>query len=300
MCVDAGRWYLGQILPGEYGIKRAWTFPCTGQRPGTTEGSTAGLLEAAAASDAGGSLASTRSAVVEEEAPADLEVRVVMRGLRKVYEKSSTREEVVAVDHLDLDLYSGQIFALLGHNGAGKSSLIGMLTGLFEASAGSIEVWVSTQPSPPPAHYDFQTGFLTGRLWPQGHDLATNTNQARQMMGVCPQHDVLFEKLTCIEHLRIFAGIKGSENGSDDAALEELLRLVDLGEKRNGVASELSGGQKRKLSLAVVRYHCCNTGLRVSSKMFSQTPLSLMAVAAMRLKLIGQNMPIFRPILGLS
>eukprot|EP01046_Picozoa_sp_COSAG06_P036124 COSAG06_NODE_3952_length_4727_cov_2.586646_9_plen_69_part_00 len=58
-----------------------------------------------------------------------------------------------------------------------------MLTGLFEATAGSIEVW--------------------------GHDLETETSQARKTMGVCPQHDVLFEKLTCIEHLRIFAGIKG-------------------------------------------------------------------------------------------
>ena len=69
-------------------------------------------------------------------------------------------------------------------------------------------------------------------------------------MGVCPQHDVLFEKLTCIEHLRTFAGIKGCTDDSD-SAFEELLRLVDLGEKRNGLASELSGGQKRKLSLAI-------------------------------------------------
>lgn len=69
-------------------------------------------------------------------------------------------------------------------------------------------------------------------------------------MGVCPQHDVLFEKLTCIEHLRTFAGIKGCADDSD-SAFEELLRLVNLGDKRNGLASELSGGQKRKLSLAI-------------------------------------------------
>jgi ABC-type nitrate/sulfonate/bicarbonate transport system ATPase subunit len=80
--------------------------------------------------------------------------------------------------------------------------------------------------------------------------LETETDKARQTMGVCPQHDVLFEKLTCIEHLRIFAGVKGCADDSD-SVFEELLRLVDLGEKRNGLASELSGGQKRKLSLAI-------------------------------------------------
>lgn len=69
-------------------------------------------------------------------------------------------------------------------------------------------------------------------------------------MGVCPQHDVLFDKLTCIEHLRIFAGVKGCADESD-SAFEELLSLVDLGDKRNAIASELSGGQKRKLSLAI-------------------------------------------------
>lgn len=223
-------WYLGQILPGEYGIKRPWNFPCSRLRGlgVATDGVTETMLTSEQVGDSNDSMEQGGLGVaVEESPPTELDVQVRMRGLRKVYEKSSeskSGEDVVAVDHLDLDLYSSQIFCLLGHNGAGKSSVIGMLTGLFEATAGTIEVL--------------------------GHDLGTETDQARQTMGVCPQHDVLFEKLTCIEHLRIFAGIKGCVDESD-SAFEELLRLVDLGDKRNGIASELSGGQKRKLSLAI-------------------------------------------------
>jgi ABC-type glutathione transport system ATPase component len=62
---------------------------------------------------------------------------VVLRGLRKVYEGASWlpcgsgSEAVIAVDSLDLTMYRGQLFCLLGQNGAGKSSVIGMLTGLF-------------------------------------------------------------------------------------------------------------------------------------------------------------------------
>lgn len=142
--------YLGQILPGEYGIKRAWNFPCAQQLRNTTTDEER-LLQTDEGADSSGMMeqdSSRRAVVIEEAPPTDLDVRVRMRGLRKVYEKSSmgkSREDVVAVDHLDLDLYSGQIFCLLGHNGAGKSSVIGMLTGLFNATAGKIEVWCVQQ-----------------------------------------------------------------------------------------------------------------------------------------------------------
>ena len=103
------------------------------------------MLTAAIAGDSSDSMEQGGHRVAVAEAPpTDLDVRVRMHGLRKVYEKSSgskNGEDVVAVDHLDLDLYSSQIFCLLGHNGAGKSSVIGMLTGLFDATAGTIEVW---------------------------------------------------------------------------------------------------------------------------------------------------------------
>ena len=94
-------------------------------------------------------------------------------------------------------MYTGQIFALLGHNGAGKTTTISMLTGLLNASSGRAEVF--------------------------GLDLFEEMSKVRQFLGVCPQHDILFDLLTPEEHLEIFCDFKGTTN-----TLIILLFLIDL------------------------------------------------------------------------
>lgn len=80
-------------------------------------------------------------------------------------------------------MYKGQIFALLGHNGAGKTTTISMLTGLIAPSEGQAKVF--------------------------NKDLFNQMDDVRQFMGVCPQHDVLFDLLTPEEHLEVFCDFKG-------------------------------------------------------------------------------------------
>jgi len=70
------------------------------------------------------------------------------------------------VDNLSLSIKSGEIFCLLGHNGAGKTTTISMLTGLFGPTAGNASVF--------------------------GMDIETQMDDIREVMGVCPQHDILF------------------------------------------------------------------------------------------------------------
>ena len=82
-------------------------------------------------------------------------------------------------------MYKGQIFALLGHNGAGKTTTISMLTGLIEPNEGAAEVF--------------------------GIDIFGQMNEVRKQLGVCPQHDVLFEFLTPEDHLRSFCAFKGTD-----------------------------------------------------------------------------------------
>ena len=133
---------------------------------------------------------------------------------------------VVALKGLNLTLYEGQITALLGQNGAGKTTTIGILTGLFPQSEGDAVAF--------------------------GRDVATQMDGVRALSGVCPQHDLVFAALTCLDNLRLVGSVKGM----DDAALAgdepaRMLRAVGLAEDKFAArADTLSGGQKRKLSLA--------------------------------------------------
>ncbi len=70
-------------------------------------------------------------------------------------------------------------------------------------------------------------------------------------MGVCPQHDVLFPDLTVEEHLRLFAGLKGVPPSEVAAAVRESIATVGLTEKAKVLSAALSGGMKRKLSVAI-------------------------------------------------
>ena len=109
------------------------------------------------------------------------------------------------------------------------------------------------------------TGLLTkteGSAQIFGKDMFTQMDSVRQMMGVCPQHDVLFDLLTPEEHLDIFYDMKG---GSQDRKQEELRSLIqDIGvtfQDKTKLAMTLSGGNKRKLSVAIAL--CGNSRLVV-------------------------------------
>jgi len=80
-------------------------------------------------------------------------------------------------------MYQSQIFALLGHNGAGKTTTISMITGLFGATQGTTNIF--------------------------GLDVEHDLEEVRKNMGVCPQHDILFDNLTVKEHLELYAVFKG-------------------------------------------------------------------------------------------
>ena len=133
----------------------------------------------------------------------------------------------VAVDHVSLKFYKDEIFALLGHNGAGKTTLISMLTGLYEATEGS-------------AYYD-------------GNDIldSNNMDEFRSKLGICPQHDVLFDELTIREHLEMFCVFKGYTSDNIDGEINKTLHDFELDNIQNVTAKNLSAGQRRKLSIAI-------------------------------------------------
>jgi ATP-binding cassette, subfamily A (ABC1), member 3 len=130
-----------------------------------------------------------------------------------------------AIDDLNAEMYEDEIFALLGHNGAGKTTTINVLCGMLAASKGKAQIY--------------------------GYNIKTQMKQIRKMMGICPQHNILFPKLTCREHLSIFADFKGMDRKLKDEEINRLLKDLNLEDKQNVISSNLSGGYKRKLSLGI-------------------------------------------------
>ena len=133
----------------------------------------------------------------------------------------------VAVDHVNLNFYKNEIFALLGHNGAGKTTLISMLTGLYEATEGE-------------AIYDGMNILLP-----------ENIEEFREKVGICPQHDVLFNDLNIREHLGMFAIFKGVSTNNVENEINKIIKDFQLEDVEDKIAKNLSAGQRRKLSIAI-------------------------------------------------
>jgi ABC-type multidrug transport system ATPase subunit len=80
------------------------------------------------------------------------------------------------------------------------------------------------------------------------YDIVTETENARSILGYCPQHNLLFDDLTVNEHLEFFSKLKNNYNQHE---IDRMLDMLNLNDKKNALAKSLSGGMKRKLSVAI-------------------------------------------------
>eukprot|EP00095_Tigriopus_kingsejongensis_P007732 maker-scaffold200_size264178-snap-gene-0.9 protein:Tk07732 transcript:maker-scaffold200_size264178-snap-gene-0.9-mRNA-1 annotation:"atp-binding cassette sub-family a member 5" len=151
---------------------------------------------------------------------------IVINNLKKTF-KSMGKPPVEAVRGVSLKVYPGEITAILGHNGAGKTTLFNMLTGMTSTTSGTADIF--------------------------GFDVADDNQmeEIRKMTGICPQHDVLFDELTPREHLTFFARIRGMSEDEIPEEVDSILKDISLEDKADSVAVNLSGGQKRKLSVGI-------------------------------------------------
>ena len=140
------------------------------------------------------------------------------RGLTKRF------DGLVAVDHIDLDVEEGEIFGFLGPNGAGKTTTIKMLTTLLKPSEGEAKVC--------------------------GYDVVKQPDLVRKSIGVVFQEPALDDQLTGRENLDFHARLYGLNRREREERIEEVLKLVGLGDRADELVKNYSGGMRRRLEIA--------------------------------------------------
>lgn len=144
---------------------------------------------------------------------------IQLKNISKVYGREK------AVDAVSLEIQENESIALLGPNGAGKTSLIEMMTGILKPDQGDILLW--------------------GKTWEK------DAMFLKQNIGICLQETRFFDRITVEEMAYFFAVL----HDLDRSASQDSLKKVGLWEKRRQKSTELSGGQKQKLSLALSLLH---------------------------------------------
>ncbi|XP_055602215.1 phospholipid-transporting ATPase ABCA1-like [Uranotaenia lowii] len=203
--------YIEQIMPGEFGVAKPWNFLFTKEFWNRDKIEDSSYQNVYPFNI-------FDSKYIEPDPP-NLYAGIQIRKLRKAYTKK------VAVHGLTLNMYENQITVLLGHNGAGKTTTMSMLTGIFSPTSGTALI--------------------------NGHDIRTDLDGARRSLGLCPQHNVLFDELTVSEHIRFFAKLKGLSEEDIQQEVDKYVQLLELSDKANAQSHTLSGGMKRKLAVGV-------------------------------------------------
>ncbi|HSX17975.1 MAG TPA: ATP-binding cassette domain-containing protein [Candidatus Saccharimonadales bacterium] len=132
--------------------------------------------------------------------------------------------EIRAVDGISFEVYPGEIFAFLGPNGAGKSTTISMLTTMLRPTS--------------------------GKLMMNGHDVTREQANARKSFGIVFQDPALEEELSAYENMVVHAVLYSVPKKEQTPRIEELLKLVDLWERRDSMVKTYSGGMRRRLEIA--------------------------------------------------
>jgi ABC-2 type transport system ATP-binding protein len=137
--------------------------------------------------------------------------------------------KILALDNLNLTIAPGQIFGLLGHNGAGKTTTIKLMTGLLRPTSGTV---------------------LVG-----GHDIRTDPQAAKRLIGYVADEPYLYEKLTPVEFLRFNGELYGVPPEELPGRIDRLLSLFDLTSRSQTLIEGFSHGMKQKTALAGALVH---------------------------------------------
>jgi daunorubicin resistance ABC transporter ATP-binding subunit len=137
--------------------------------------------------------------------------------------------EITAVNNLSFRVKYGEIFGLLGPNGSGKTTTINMISGLSKPSSGTVKVL--------------------------GYNIVQHTRAIYAVLGTVPQETALYEELSAWTNMSVHADLYGVPRSDRDKRISDMLKLVELYDRRNSRVSTFSGGMKRRLTLARALLH---------------------------------------------
>lgn len=132
--------------------------------------------------------------------------------------------DLIALDHLNLEVHEGEIFGLLGPNGSGKTTAINCILSLLKYDKGSIEVF--------------------------GKPMSPSAYDSKRDIGIIMQNVAVFEELTVLENIRYFCGLYVTDNKKREELVEEAIDFVGLDDFRKFYPKKLSGGLLRRLNIA--------------------------------------------------
>jgi len=155
--------------------------------------------------------------------PASNPAAISIQGLTRTF------GSFTAVDHIDLEVPTGQIFGFLGPNGSGKTTTIRMLTGTLRPTSGQIHVL--------------------------GHDVLRHPREVQPRIGYMSQRFALFEDLTVDQNLKFYAGIYNLPDERFQAQRAYVLEMADLVGRENELTSNLSVGWRQRLALGAATIH---------------------------------------------
>ena len=154
------------------------------------------------------------------------ETIIEVKDLSKQYNK---KVEKFAIKNLNLTVQKGQLFGLIGPDGAGKTTTLRIISTVMEPTDGDVSI--------------------------AGHDIRSNVEDARRLIGYMPQNFSLYPDLSVMENLNFFANINNVPKERKQERIQSMLKFTRLERFQNRRAGNLSGGMKKKLALACALIH---------------------------------------------
>lgn len=207
--------YFEEVMPSKYGFQQPWNFFVTKSYWSPDASDERELKQVSADADD-----PERQVDVQIEESKEPGISIVR--LNKTYPGNK-----VAVNNVTCTFYKKEITAFLGHNGAGKSTTMNMLTGMISPTSGTALI--------------------------NGQSILHNMSHIRTSLGYCPQYDIIYPNLTVQQNLEFFGAIKGISVEDVNDYLNQVMKKMSMGsiQQTTRLVRNLSGGMKRKLSIAI-------------------------------------------------